>query len=61
MKKTTEDKMIPLSDKEIGNIEAALYRFVKDNEINMSKELRDECVELYRRFRILEGMPMNLQ
>jgi hypothetical protein len=60
---TNEDKrkMIPLSDKEISTIEAALYRFVKDNEIDMSQELRDECVELYRRFRILEGMPMNLQ
>jgi hypothetical protein len=51
---------IELSKTELSTIEAALYRFVKDNEKDMSKQLRDECIELYRRFRELEGMPMNL-
>jgi hypothetical protein len=51
---------IELSKTELSTIEAALYRFVKDNEKDMSKQLRDECIELYRRFRVLEGLPMNL-
>lgn len=52
---------IELSDKDLSLIESALYRFIKDNELDMSEELRKESVNLYRKLRELEGLPMNLK
>lgn len=46
---------LELSYQEIIVIEAALYRFAKDNNSYMSKELHDQCLELVKRFREAEG------